>query len=890
MTCGTTDPRIFEKALAPPRRFRSFAYGNANNPLLITALSGPDGRNVSLGYDDDEHLTDLTDVAGITSTFEYDAYEGSPITLATSYGTTSFEYPQICGLYGLVNRCVVITEPGGAKQVYALMENGVNVPGMPTNFSQVPDSPLDTLDDQTRIRRNSFYWDRRQSVGLPSCPGDFTWAEFRRARVRHWLLDAQALPGRTLALEQDPSPDGTTEGQLTWYDHDGKSSQTPEIESTQILPGAVARVMPDGTTAWTRFERNALGNVTRQIERWVENGQDKRRTNTFIYSADGVDLIEHRFGPAGGDHRVVGFSYSYGTNQPHLPAVMTNAVGELTSYNYDAEHRLWTVNTPAGLLSTYAYDPTSGYLSRVVDSIGGTPLRTNSYTWQYGQLRTHTDDRGLTVTYGWDFLGRLSSLTFPDTPTTTIEHRYTNGAGTMLLDRTAIKDRLGNWSYAVYNGLRQVTQVIDPLSRVTAFGYCDCGSPEYVTNAFGTSLQEVTHHVFDDQGRRTHSYFPDGTSVTNTYDLPGRLIVVGDAVGKTTNAFDNLNRLFAVSNAVGRVQAIAYDLEDRPVTVTDANGVTITSTFDDLGRLLTRTYPDTGVERFGYTAKGLVAHTNQISKVTLFDYDAALRKVAETNANLEVIRYQYKPSGDLWKLTDGKSQTTTWLYDQYGRVTNKVDQASVEILRYAYDANSRLTNRWSKAKLDTKYKYDAVGNLTNVDYNASTDIRLAYDALNRLTNMVDAAGTTAYKYYAGGLLWTEGGLWASDTVTNYYNAARMRSGLGLQQPTGAWTNGFTYDAGHRLAAVISPTGTFTYSYKGPGNLVTNLALPNTSRITNAFDTVGRLTSTRLLTSGNSLLDSYAYIYNFAGKGSVPAIGNRLVLGPHRGPALVRLTA
>ena len=100
-------------------------------------------------------------------------------------------------------------------------------------------------------------------------------------------------------------------------------------------------------------------------------------------------------------------------------------------------------------------------------------------------------------------------------------------------------------------------------------------------------------------------------------------------------------------------------------------------------------------------------------------------------------------------------------------------------------------------------------------------------------------------------------------MTNYYNGARMRSGLGLQQPTGAWTNGFTYDGGHRLATVISPAGTFTYTYKGPGNLATNLALPNGSRITNAFDTVGRLTSTRLLTSGNSLLNSHAYLYNLA---------------------------
>ena len=139
--------------------------------------------------------------------------------------------------------------------------------------------------------------------------------------------------------------------------------------------------------------------------------------------------------------------------------------------------------------------------------------------------------------------------------------------------------------------------------------------------------------------------------------------------------------------------------------------------------------------------------------------------------------------------------------------------------------------------------------------------------------MVDAAGTTVYTYYPGGLLWTEdlpapelrqaGGPWASDIVTNYYNSARLRSGLGLARPTGAWTNGFTYDGGHRLATVVSPAGTFTYTYKGPGNLVTNLALPNSSRITNAFDSVGRLTSTRLLTSGNSLLNAHAYIYNLA---------------------------
>ena len=73
-------------------------------------------------------------------------------------------------------------------------------------------------------------------------------------------------------------------------------------------------------------------------------------------------------------------------------------------------------------------------------------------------------------------------------------------------------------------------------------------------------------------------------------------------------------------------------------------------------------------------------------------------------------------------LTDGKSHVTTWNYDLYGRVTNKLDQANLEILRYQDDANDRLTNRWSNAKGNTAYSYDYVGNLTLVNYPVSTDI------------------------------------------------------------------------------------------------------------------------------------------------------------------------
>jgi YD repeat-containing protein len=116
--------------------------------------------------------------------------------------------------------------------------------------------------------------------------------------------------------------------------------------------------------------------------------------------------------------------------------------------------------------------------------------------------------------------------------------------------------------------------------------------------------------------------------------------------------------------------------------VTDANGVSVTNTFDALHRLSTRTYPDGGVEKFGYSARGLVAYTNQLDKVTFYGYDEAMRKTWETNANNEIIRYTNNAAGDLLSLTDGKNQTTKWNYDEYGRVTNKLDQVGTEILRY----------------------------------------------------------------------------------------------------------------------------------------------------------------------------------------------------------------
>src|SRR5439155_10922771 len=127
----------------------------------------------------------------------------------------------------------------------------------------------------------------------------------------------------------------------------------------------------------------------------------------------------------------------------------------------------------------------------------------------------------------------------------------------------------------------------------------------------------------------------------------------------------------------------------------------------------------------------------------------------------------------------------------------------------------------------TTYSYDAVGDLTRVVYPSRTN-SYAYDALSRLTNKVDNIGTSTYPY-------------------NYT---------------------YAYDAGNRLQTLSSPAGAFTYTFKGPGNVVTNLALPSGVAITNAFDSMARMSGTWLKKSDGTVVNSHTYGYNFASQRTV----------------------
>ncbi len=563
-----------------------------------------------------------------------------------------------------------------------------------------------------------------------------------------------------------------------------------------------------------------------------------------------MDLIGH-IGPTGN----IDEGYSYNSN--HQLTYYTNAVGYVTSYTYDAQNRLITTVSPSSLTTSNYYTSGGPYSNWVQSTTAIQIGRSNSFTYSNDTVLTYTDPLGLTTTYEYDALQRVTSSS---DSRGTISYSYNK------LDLAAVTDPLTNTTYFGYDGVRRGIAVTNALGYYSLYNYCSCGALDSIQDANGN----LTTFSYDNAGRQISVIYPDGYEILQNFDSWGMGTNFIDSAGvSTTNLYNYETGLgYVAGNSAGQVYRKSYDINDRLTNSVNMNGVMMSSAFDLLGRILSCTYADGGTESFVYSPFGLTAYTNQLGNATLFGYDPAGRKTTETNALLNVVRYSYDSAGNLSTLIDQNGSTTSWGYDFCGRVTNKVDATATTILTYGYDADNRLTNRWSLAKGNTTYAYDALGNLASVVYAASHPITNTYNAMNWMTSMSDGVGITTFTYTPAGQLASEDGPWASDTVSYSYSD-RLRWKLDLQQPnTADWTQIIGFDRVNRMSSISSPAGNFAYTYN-PGlggattasRLVSQIALPSGAAITNAFDGNGRTIVTSLANRGGTNLDLYAYTYN-----------------------------
>lgn len=933
----------------------NFTYFSSN-PGLLQQITTPYGQTATFAYDGSGNLTNITDACQNRSGFAWDNY-GRVKTLTTPYGKTSFSYYD-ADLPGTndstlngdvaVDRSIAVSDPAGGVSIYAYCFNSQNETPSQFASSVVPQgTPVGTLDLGTNeighdyaaaCFRNSFYWNARQSLAVSTTNVSLMKSnDFALARMQHWLGDSNNVTQTSLlSVEQDPSPDGYTPGQLTFYDYYGKSLHYLQGTNSQIAVSA--RRQPSGNTQYTWDQYNFDGYVTRDINTYsAADGSIKTRTNLFTYGNNiisftvsnscnglpvGLDFLNAgagdavngpsapmlgiyesasntcgvwSFSVASGASvtlqnillqsvNAAGYTNSYGgyqtvtktllahtytawpnqtlwTHLPWLqyniesyviplPTKITNAVGYVTASTYDGNNRLTSVHSPSGLTTTNGYD-SNGFLSQVVDLELG---RTNSYTYQNGLVRTETNERGLVTTYTWDNLRRLLSKSDQEGYVSNVYSK---------LDLTAVKDKVGNWTYYGYDPLRHMVAITNNANKdVRLASFCSCGALEWTRDG----ITNYTVYTYDYAGRVTGVQYADGYTVTNVYNSLNQLVKTSDPLGFTTNIYNLQGLLVLSANGAGLIQSNSYDVLDRQQGGMDNRGVVTRLLFDGLDRVLTNIVVGVATNTFSFAGNGLVSVVDGLrANTTYFTNDPMGRVLSRADAN-GVTRFQLDSSGNTTNIIDAKLQNTWFQFDGFNRVTNKLDNNKLSVLQLTYDANGQVKSRTTPQYGTISFIRDASGRVRTNVYPHDAQVVFTYDSNGRLITMTDGLGTTASTYSPLGQLQTSGGLWPNDVVTVTYSN-ELRNTLTV----GSFSETYGYDNAHRLHTINAVSGNYTYTYNSglagssSSSLIQKLSLPNAMTITNGFDAGGRFVATVLLNSNSVPFDSEQYTYDADGR-------------------------
>jgi YD repeat-containing protein len=203
--------------------------------------------------------------------------------------------------------------------------------------------------------------------------------------------------------------------------------------------------------------------------------------------------------------------------------------------------------------------------------------------------------------------------------------------------------------------------------------------------------------------------------------------------------------------------------------------------------------------------------------------------------------------GDLVKVTDPLSRSSTMYYDDAGWLRSSTDALGNRTV-YSYDPVGRITSVTDPAGNSVSYGYDLNGNMTSSTDQRNNPTTYAYDALNRRISRTDSLhATETFSYAPNGLLDTFTARNGQMTKRTYDTANRLSFigfGATAQAPTTyESTISYAYDKGDRmLSAADSVGGTIGYTYDGLDRMTQETTPLGTVQY--SYDNAGRRTEMR----------------------------------------------
>jgi RHS repeat-associated protein len=740
----------------------TFTYQSPSS-YLVTRVTDPFGRYADFAYTSFPNsvyrLTGISDAIAMTSNFAYTSatYPDFITSMQTPYGTTTFTTKELnLGANGW-NRWVEATDPLGGKERVEFRQDppgfAITKPCCSTVWLQESAPPAMGMSNQYLHMRNTFYWTTKMYAGaILNTPYDADhFLDYKKSKITHWLHGGGGVFGNASGVKE--SEKMPLENRV-WYRYPGQPTYY-EV-GTLARPthvGQYLKINPN-TTAWQyyQFQYNTTGNATQVID-------PLNRVTNFLYSADGIDLLDVRQVVSGGDNLIVHSTY----NGQHLPLTDSGPSLQTTQITYNAWGQVRTIQNAKGETTTYDYDG-NGYLVTTTGPVAGA---VKQYTYDgYGRPHSITDSDGATLTYTYDALDRVRTITYPDS--TYAEFVYDK------LDVQSFRDRLGRTTTMVHDALGHTTSITDPEQRITTFDWCACGALE----AFTDANQHTTTFVRDIQGRVTRKLFHAGGQPYDFFYYTGTNLLQSVREYATTTQYwynidgtvDYVDNLNLGTPGYQPFVNIDYDTYyPRPTQITDATGITgitykpvtvgtgtlgalsldtvdgplasdlIAYTYDELGRVTQRTVNGVG-ESVHFDALSRVDQiTNSLGTFTRAFNGVTSRLQTETYPNGQHTDFTYYPtSGDhrLQQLRQvlsggGTLASFDYVYAATGRIDSIAENGFAQPTTYTYDDTNWLESVTLPGASMRMSSYDAAGN--RIRQNIGTrDVKFVYNAINQL--------------------------------------------------------------------------------------------------------------------------------------------------------------
>jgi RHS repeat-associated protein len=380
----------------------------------------------------------------------------------------------------------------------------------------------------------------------------------------------------------------------------------------------------------------------------------------------------------------------------------------VTTTSTDILGRTLFVTPPTGPAVSFTYDPLGNMLTatrggatvNLTYDIAGRKIAMadpDMGNWSYsydalGSMTSQTDARGCVTNFDYDLLGRPTSKTYSNCPSTS-NVSYTYDQGDNAIGRRVSMAVSGgdftSWTYDIRGRALSENKQIMP------------GGGQY-----------ITYYTYNSADLPVTMTYPDGEVVNFTYS---NQMLLNSVIGTSTY-----------------VQSTAYDSASRMTSRILGNGLTQNYTYypwnQQGGRLQTLSTGSLQNFTYQYDSVGNITSIADSvnSQTQTFTYDALDRLVT---------------AGATGSAQQGGYATETYAYDSAtGNLSSKAG------VNYTYDA----THKHAVASLSNgnSYSYDANGNMTtrNADGKSYT---FTYDAENRLVS-VSGDSTASFMYDADG--------------------------------------------------------------------------------------------------------------------------------------------